>query len=58
MLCSKCLKHVAMNHACQEVDLFSVWLDKNLEEAVENFKQSDAYKFDLFYRTQWENTQM
>lgn len=42
-------------HECEVEDRFSVWLNKHLEEAVDAFRQSDLFKFELFY-IKWRTT--
>lgn len=45
----------ADSHTCEDIKLFRTWLRDSLEDAVDAFRQSDLFKFEIFYNT-WRNT--
>jgi transcription elongation factor Elf1 len=58
MYCKNCGKNYSTlcKHNCDEVHVFAKWLDKNLEAAIEAFRNSPVFQFELYYQTWRSNT--
>lgn len=58
VVCKRCRKYYTpsqFGHKCNEIMVFHVWLDEHLEDAVDQFRTSLLFKFELFYQS-WRST--